>query len=38
MPYPQWGIAAVSRVMYNGRPWIEVVGGEAPGNNQAFFP
>jgi N-acetylneuraminic acid mutarotase len=38
MPYPQWGIAAVSRVMYDGRPWIEIVGGAGPGNNQAFFP
>ena len=38
MPYPQWGVAAVSRVMYSGRPWIQVVGGVRPGNNQAFFP
>jgi len=38
MPYPQWGIAAVSRVVYDGRPRIEIVGGARPGNNQTFFP
>lgn len=38
MPYPQWGVAGVSRVMSDGRPWTEIVGGARPGNNQAFYP
>ena len=37
LPGPRWGLAA-SRVYLNGKPRIELVGGEAPGNNLQYVP